>query len=77
MTEVVVKESTGSGIGFTGMLTIVFIAFKLAGIIDWSWFWVLSPIWFSLLFVLVVIVIAGTVAGTRAVKDAKKRRNRL
>lgn len=35
------------GIGFAGLLTIVFIALKLVGKIDWSWWWVLSPIWIS------------------------------
>ena len=33
------------GIGFTGLLSFLFIAFKLAGVITWSWIWVLSPIW--------------------------------
>jgi ATP/ADP translocase len=33
-----------TGIGFFGLLTIVFIVLKLTGYIDWSWFWVLSPI---------------------------------
>lgn len=40
-------EATG-GIGFTGLLTILFIGLKLAHIINWSWWWVLSPIWISL-----------------------------
>ncbi len=32
-----------NGIGFFGVLTILFIALKLTGYITWSWFWVLSP----------------------------------
>lgn len=36
-------------IGLTGMLTIVFIGLKLAKIINWSWVWVLSPLWISAL----------------------------
>lgn len=39
------NSSSSSGIGFTGLLTIVFIVLKLIGKIDWSWWWVLSPIW--------------------------------
>ena len=39
------RTSTSSGIGFTGLLTIVFIALKLTGYIAWSWWWVLSPLW--------------------------------
>lgn len=26
-------------------LTLVFIAFRLSGIISWSWWWVLAPTW--------------------------------
>lgn len=44
------------GIGFTGLLTIVFIALKLAGIISWSWLWVLSPLWIE--FVVVIAILA-------------------
>ena len=39
------KVSYSGGIGFTGLLTIVFIILKLVGTIDWSWWWVLSPLW--------------------------------
>lgn len=41
-------------IGFVGLLTIVFITLKLTDYIDWSWWWVLAPIWMSLTLVLVV-----------------------
>ena len=37
-------QSNGS-IGFVGLLTIVLITLKLTGHIDWSWIWVLSPLW--------------------------------
>lgn len=37
--------SSSGGIGFLGMLAILFIGLKLTGHIDWSWLWVLSPIW--------------------------------
>lgn len=33
------------GIGFCGLLTIVFITLKLIGVIDWWWIWVLAPLW--------------------------------
>jgi hypothetical protein len=38
---------TSKGIGFTGALTIAFIVLKLCKVIDWSWVWVLSPLWIS------------------------------
>lgn len=38
--------ATGSGgIGFFGLLTLVFIVLKLCHIINWSWFYVLMPLW--------------------------------
>lgn len=49
------------GIGFAGLLTIVFIILKLIGVISWNWFWVLSPIIFStaigMIFLIVVIIL--------------------
>jgi len=49
------KSSSSGGIGFTGMLTILFIGLKLGGVISWSWWWVLSPIWISLLVILLCV----------------------
>lgn len=54
------------GIGFTGALTILFIALKLLDKIDWSWWWVLSPILISLglnLLILLVIATIGVISG--------------
>ena len=39
------SSSTSGGIGFWGMLTILFIGLKLGGVITWSWWWVLAPVW--------------------------------
>lgn len=39
------NSSSSSGIGFFGLLTILFVALKLTGYIDWSWWWVLAPLW--------------------------------
>lgn len=39
------NTTSSAGIGFCGMLTIVFIALKLMGHIAWSWLWILSPLW--------------------------------
>ncbi len=51
------NNTTSGGIGFTGLLTIVFIVLKLLNVIKWSWWWVLSPIWISFGIALVVIFI--------------------
>jgi len=43
------KDINLKSIGFVGLLTILFIGLKLTGYIGWHWWWVLSPIWASLL----------------------------
>ena len=50
------------GIGIAGVLTIVFVVLKLVGVIAWSWWWVLSPLWISFGLWLLVFLIAGLVA---------------
>src|SRR5580704_9869093 len=45
MTENSSSSSSSGGIGFCGLLTILFIGLKLTNFIDWSWWWVLSPLW--------------------------------
>lgn len=54
------SNSSGSGskgLGFTGALQIVFIVLKLLGKITWSWLWVLSPTWISLILAIVIVII--------------------
>jgi len=48
---------TSSGIGFIGLLTIIFITLKLLNKIDWSWWWVLSPLWISTALLIVVLLL--------------------
>ena len=57
------NHNTATGIGFSGLLTVAFIVLKLTHVIDWSWWWVLAPLWITfaiwLIIVLVVFVIAA------------------
>lgn len=46
---------TGSSIGFSGILTIIFVIAKILGLIDWSWWWVFSPLWIGMIFLIVII----------------------
>ena len=50
-------EVKKTGINFAEILTIVFIVLKLTGFINWSWWWVLSPIWISILIVIALSII--------------------
>jgi hypothetical protein len=38
------SDNKSNGIGFGGVLTVLFVGLKLTGYIDWSWWWVTSPI---------------------------------
>ena len=51
------NSSSRGGIGFFGVLTIVFIVLKLCGVISWSWIWVLSPLWITAIIIIVVTVL--------------------
>ena len=51
------NKASGGGIGFSGLLTIVFIVLKLCGVINWSWVWVLSPLWITAILGILIIVI--------------------
>jgi hypothetical protein len=55
------SDGNSSGIGFVGLLTILFIGLKLTHYISWSWWWVLSPILISLVFCLIVLAIVGLI----------------
>jgi len=49
--------AAGGGIGLGGALLVLFVGLKLAGIIDWSWWWVLSPVWIPLTACLLILLI--------------------
>ncbi len=51
------EKTASGGIGFCNLLCLVFIVLKLIDVKpvgDWSWWWVLSPIWIP--FVVVIII---------------------
>ncbi|HVJ31631.1 MAG TPA: hypothetical protein VND94_00830 [Terriglobia bacterium] len=55
--------SKSGGIGFCGLLTVLFIGLKLTNYIDWSWWWVLAPIWIPLAVVTAIVALcAGIIA---------------
>lgn len=51
------QQNSTSSIGFSGMLTILFIGLKLTGHINWTWLWVLSPLWINLVIAFFFVVI--------------------
>jgi hypothetical protein len=59
MSERPIIETKGPGI--VSLLLTLFIALKLTGMITWSWWWVLSPMWIGALVVVSVITVVGTI----------------
>lgn len=57
------SNNSGSfGGGFLGILTLIFVIAKIAGLIDWSWWWVFSPIWIGVPAVFVIVIIIVIIA---------------
>lgn len=57
MSESSSHASARGGVGFLGLLTIVFIVLKLIGIISWSWIWVLAPLWMGFVLGIIILLI--------------------
>lgn len=58
------------------LLLVAFVVLKLCGVIDWSWWWVLSPLWIPLGFVILVLLVLGIakLALKNMAKKAERRR---
>lgn len=54
------NHTSNAGVSIDIVVATVFIILKLVGVINWSWWWVLSPLWIGLgiavLFGLIIIV---------------------
>ena len=46
-----------NGLTLADVLLVVFIILKLCGVVNWSWWWVLSPVWISLIIVIICYLI--------------------
>ena len=70
-----VTNVNGGGIGFCGLLTILFIAFKLLDKIDWDWIWVLSPLWigFAVVVTIIIFCVVCAAIGATVVHMRKKK----
>lgn len=43
---------------FLSLLTLLFIGLKLTGHIDWSWWWVIGPLWAPAAVALIIVTVA-------------------
>ena len=53
------------GMSASTVLTILFVALKLLGVIEWPWLWVLSPAWIGVVIWLLGAMIVAVVAALR------------
>jgi hypothetical protein len=41
------------------ILTIIFVVLRLTGVIGWSWWWVLAPLWIGAIIIGIMFATAG------------------
>lgn len=56
------QQVTSGGFGLSTVLFIIFLILKLTNTIDWSWWWVTSPLWISAGLVIIVLLIILLIA---------------
>ena len=56
------SSTSAGGIGFCGLLAVAFIVLKLCNVIQWSWWWVLAPLWIPAAIIIALIVLVLIVA---------------
>jgi hypothetical protein len=72
------KSNSGTGLSLSAVLFIVFLVLKLTGNIDWSWWWVTSPLWIpfaiglALVGVVFLAIIIALIFGA-SVEDIKSK----
>jgi hypothetical protein len=72
------SSSSSGGVGFGGLLFLVFLVLKLTGVIAWSWWWVTAPLWVPFLLLILIFAVGGFTVGvleSKAKKDRERRRN--
>lgn len=47
---------------FVVLLQVSFIVLKICCVINWSWLWVLSPIWIEVVFDVFIIILANVIS---------------
>lgn len=58
-------KQTSSGLDVVDLLAVAFIVLKLCGVIEWPWWWVLSPLWISAIGWVVLLIIALLIGGEK------------
>jgi hypothetical protein len=69
------KAASNSG-SLVFVVFIVFLVLKLTGVIDWSWWWVTSPLWLAAMATVAALILAGSIGYLiyRVVKRVRGKR---
>lgn len=51
------KQIGCSAVSMPNALFLVFLVLKLTGVIDWSWWWITSPLWMGVIFAIVITIV--------------------
>ncbi len=69
------NSSSSGGVGFGGLLFLVFLVLKLTGVIAWSWWWVTAPLWVPFaLWLLFMGIGAAAIFGAHVASTRKRKR---
>lgn len=49
------RNISEGGLSFSSILFLIFLVLKLTNVIDWSWWWVLSPLWIPIIIFFVFV----------------------
>ncbi len=69
------QKATG-GIGVMGAITILFVALKLCRVLNWSWVWVLGPIWIPFAAGAAAFIFFCLWVGIQYLWDSRRREKR-
>ena len=59
------SSSSGSRIGVFGLMGVMFVGMRIAGVINWPWVWVLAPFWGPLALVVVLAMIVAVIVAIK------------
>ena len=60
--------------GLPMILFIVFLILRLCKVIDWSWWWVTSPLWIMALFVIMMMILYVIIGVLMELRKYRKRK---
>lgn len=56
------EDNKGNGgIGLDVVLFLIFLVLKLCKVINWSWWWVTSPLWIGLILIIVTVIVLAII----------------